>query len=206
MTDHEEPLERIDPGAFRDLPAGPVPLRWGTEIDGPIIGYVTLSRLDDGTILVSAADRPEDPDDDLVGVGTALQETAARIREDFDRWISPVRWAATYGLDETLEPPREPAVDPELVESVTAQIPTGGYVIPRYFDPVLMLEPGDLIDVRNRGHNFTRYRVLTVDGQTIGVEPLDTPPRCPYGHALNRCCLAVPCTLDTPIEEPPLPR
>lgn len=70
--DHEE---TIAPGAFRDLPDGPVPLRWGPDLDGPIIGYVTLSRLDDGTLLVSAADRPEDPDDDLVGVGTALQET-----------------------------------------------------------------------------------------------------------------------------------
>lgn len=74
MTDHE--IEHLDsqlviaPGAFRDLPDGPVPLRWGTDLDGPIIGYVTLSRLDDGTLLVSAADRPEDPDDDLVGVGT----------------------------------------------------------------------------------------------------------------------------------------
>lgn len=63
----DPPAEIIAPGAFRDLPAGPVPLRWGTEIDGPIIGYVTLSRLDDGTLLVSAADRPKDPDDDLVG-------------------------------------------------------------------------------------------------------------------------------------------
>lgn len=112
------PTEAIAPGAFRELPPGPVPLRWGTEIDGPIVGYVTLSRLDDGTLLVSSAPDP-------------MTDAYAKLRDTLEAGISPVRWAATYGLDETLEPPREPVVDPALVERLTAY-----------------LEPGRRIDLR----------------------------------------------------------
>ena len=45
MTEHLEPGDVIAPDAIR-LPAGPVPLRWGTT--GPVIGWVTLEREDDG--------------------------------------------------------------------------------------------------------------------------------------------------------------
>lgn len=55
MTEHLEPGDVIAPDAIR-LPAGPVPLRWGTT--GPVIGWVTLEREDDGTIVVDAASDP----------------------------------------------------------------------------------------------------------------------------------------------------